>query len=295
MASQPGPRSRKFIARLAGVVCAISFFVSASFAQILHNPRRKDTVGFTVELIIPSDKLVEIVKQVAEDGVIRGTRMYVKQVELDGAGEETSSKAFTDYTGKGEVIYKVREGALSPANFPGSNDIGTVTVRYIVESLTPEKSRLRIDAIFVADRGPRYPSDGTVETAEYGEILTRVKAVTNPAPAPSAHAAAKPAAPDSPGLQDELAQDRERLEETRVTVQKLQQHEKQLEFNTMGIVKSNGVPLKASPYSHASNVVMLQKSEKVTVLTTTKYWYRIRREHGDEGWLYYVFLDPLPQ
>jgi hypothetical protein len=276
-------------------VCAVSFFVSTSSAQLLHNPRRKDTVRFTVELVIPSDQLVEIVKQVAEDGVIRGTRMYAKQVEMDGAGEEISSKAFTDYTGKGEVIYKVREGALAPANFPGSNDIGTLTVRYIVESLTPDKSRLRIDAVFVADRGPRYPSDGTVETAEYGEILTRVKAVTSPAPAPSTHAAAKPAAPDAPGLQDTLAQDRERLDETKATVQKLQQREKQLAFNTMGIVKSDRVPLKASPYSHASNVLTLEKSEKVTVLTTTKYWYRIRREHGEEGWLYYVFLEPLPQ
>jgi len=53
------------------------------------------------------------------------------------------------------------------------------------------------------------------------------------------------------------------------------------------------VPLKASPYDHSTTVLSLEKGLTVTVLTTTKYWYRVRTTKGDEGWIYYAFLEPL--
>jgi hypothetical protein len=280
-------------ARLAVVVCLLSALTPISAAQIFHDPRRKTTVGFAVDLELPADQLEIIVEQVIDDRTIRGSKIYARDSVIEDATAASTSNAFNDSIGKGKVFYKIREGALAPVNFPGSNDIGVVTVRYIVEPLTPQKTRLRIDAIFIAERGLRCPSDGSVETAEYAEILALVKAKTSPhASAPSS---VKPAAAGTAGLETTLAQERERLEETKAALQKLQQREKQLEFNTMGLVKSPGVPLKASPYMHASTVVVLDKAEKVSVVATTKYWYRIRREHGEEGWLYYVFLEPLPQ
>jgi len=81
--------------------------------------------------------------------------------------------------------------------------------------------------------------------------------------------------------------------DAKATEQKLQDRVKKLQFDTMGLVKSTGVPLKASPYDHSSTILTLEKGASVTVLTTTKYWYRIRTAKGDQGWIYYVFLVPL--
>jgi SH3-like domain-containing protein len=97
----------------------------------------------------------------------------------------------------------------------------------------------------------------------------------------------------SAGLQNTLAEERTRLADAKANEQKLQERVKKLQFDTMGRVKSAGVPLKASPYDHSSTILTLDKGASVTVLTTTKYWYRIRTPKGDEGWIYYVFLEPL--
>ncbi len=70
---------------------------------------------------------------------------------------------------------------MSPEHFPAANDIGTVTVRYVVETVNPHRAHLAIDAVFVTDAGHRlYASDGSVETAEYAEIMTQIKALEAP-------------------------------------------------------------------------------------------------------------------
>jgi len=182
---------------------------------------------------------------------------------------------------------------MSPAHFPGDSDVGTITVRYIVETISPERARLRIDAVFIEDaERTKCPSDGSVETAEYSEIMIQLKALEKPTLADRHPAHASPAQ-SSAGLQNTLAEEETRLADARATEQKLQDRVKKLQFDTMGRVKSAGVPLKASPYDHSTSVLTLDKGAQVTVLTTTKYWYRIRTAKGDEGWIYYVFLDPL--
>jgi hypothetical protein len=283
----------RFAASFSLALVTAALFSAPLFAQrgILHDPRRKTFVGFSADLLLPADQLDTIVQRVAADGTIRGTHVFAKDREIDGADPAKSSKAFADTFADAKTFYKVKEGAISPASFPGSNDIGTITVRYVVQPLSPQKARLRIDAIFIADRGLRCPSDGGVEAAEYGEILDQVKAFLSPPV--SRLSGSKPTTAATVGLQATLAQEQERLADVQSKVTTLEQREKQLEFNTMGRIRSSGASLKASPYSHASNVALLDKSEKVTVLVSTKYWYRIRRNDGTEGWLYYVFLEAL--
>jgi Bacterial SH3 domain len=277
----------------------ISFFLAGCFAiapaaaQIYHDPRRKTTVGFQVELKAPAATIAEIVRRVANDTYIRGTKIFVKKQDIEDAEFATSSKAFTDTVPNAQVFYKIRTKAISPANFPGSNDMGTITVRYIVEPINPNLTRLRIDAVFISDTvRTRYPSDGSVETAEYAEIFNQFRELTQP---PSAsERAARGTTANTTGLQQTLADEQTRLDAVRDSVNHLEQQAKQLQFNTMGRVKSPGVPLKASPYNRASNLAVLNKTEVLTVLATTQYWYRVRRKEGEEGWIYYVFLEPLP-
>jgi hypothetical protein len=278
--------------RYLAIALAASFLFGARVsAQVFHDPKRKTTVGFAVDLQAPPDAVAAIVKRVANDGVIRGTKIYAKETEISDAEFVSTSRAFTDPIGNGQAFYKIRTKALAPADFPSSNDVGTVTVRYIVGTISPERTRLRIDAIFISDGiHKRCPSDGSVEAAEYAEILTQVKAATAP---PSERPSVKAATADTTGLQDTLAKELADLESARATEKTLQQQVKQLEFNTMGRVRSPSVPLKSAAYGHASTVVVLDKGEVVTVLATTKYWYRVRRTSGEEGWIYYVFLEPL--
>jgi hypothetical protein len=266
---------------------------SAAPAQIFHDPRRKTTVGFEVELKAPAATIAEIVKQVASNGYIRGTKIFARNQDIEDAEFTTSSKAFTDIVPNARVFYKIRTKALSPANFPGSNDMGTVTVRYIVEPINPNLTRLRIDAVFISDAlRLRCPSDGSVETAEYAEIFNQFSELTEPKTA-FGHSSTVTTA-DTTGLQQTFADEQARVDAVRGSITHLEQQVKQLQFNTMGRVKSPGVPMKASPYNRASTILVLPKAEVLTVVATTRYWYRVRRKEGEEGWIYYVFLEPLP-
>jgi Bacterial SH3 domain len=268
--------------------------VPAASAQIYHDPHRKTTVGFFVDLNTPPDVVLKIVQGVAADSVIRGTSMYAKESDLSDAEFAKSSTVLPPAPGSAQTFYKVKTKVLSPAHFPAANDIGTVTVRYTVEATGPQRARLAIDAVFVTDAGRHlYASDGSVETMEYGEIITQIKALEAPKirhhnPQTTANLGG-----DTAGLQGELADEQSRLAEAKATEKKLQERVKQLEFNTQGRIRGQAVPLKANPYDHSTTILSLQKGLTVTVLTTTKYWYRVRTEKGDEGWIYYVFLEPI--
>lgn len=280
-------------ARFLSLFLAGCFAIAPAAAQIYHDPRRKTTVGFQVELKAPAATIAEIVSRVANDTYIRGTKIFAKKEDIEDAEFATSSKAFTDTSPNAQVFYKIRTKALSPANFPGSNDMGTITVRYIVEPINPNLTRLRIDAVFISDAvRTRYPSDGSVETAEYAEIFNQLRELTQPASA--SDRATRVTTADTTGLQQTLADEQARLDAIRDSVTHLEQQVKQLQFNTMGRVKSPGVPMKVAPYNRASTLAVLNKTEVLTVVATTQYWYRVRRREGEEGWIYYVFLEPLP-
>jgi hypothetical protein len=271
-----------------------SFAAFSASAQIYHDPHRKTTIGFTVDLNTPPDTVLQIVKGVASDSIIRGTSMYAKEIDIEDADFAKSSTILPAPPGPGQVFYKVKSKVLSPEHFPASSDMGTVTVRYVVEAVDPQRTHLAIDAVFVTDAGHHlYASDGSVETAEYAEIITQIKALE--APKVRHHNPQTVVAPgqETLGLQNTLADEQSRLADSKAGEKKLQQRVKQLQFDTQGRIRGQAVPLKASPYDHSTTVLSLEKGLTVTVLTTTKYWYRVRTAKGDEGWIYYTFLEPL--
>jgi hypothetical protein len=285
---------RTALVRFLLLAAAILYGTSAASAQIYHDPHKKQTIGFSVDLTSPAEKVAQIVKGVANDGLIRGTAMYAKESDLDDADSVKTSTAFPDPPGAGQVFYKVKSKVISPQHFPAANDIGTVSVRYVVESVGADRTHLAIDAVFITDAGHRlYASDGNVETAEYGEIMIQLKALDAPKVRHRAAPVVAAAEPETTGLQNSLADEQSRLAEAKATEQKLQERVKQLQFNTQGRIRGQAVPLKASPYDHSTTVLNLDKGLTVTVLTTTKYWYRVRTSKGDEGWIYYAFLEPL--
>jgi hypothetical protein len=127
-------------------------------------------------LPMPYRAVVEAVRAVCADGVIRGTAQYESDATIDGAKESPSSGLFPPWTGSGQAFYKTRPGAIAPSHFAGSRDRGAVTVRYVVAPGTAGDTRVTIDAVFVEDsHHGRHPSQGSVEKAEFEEIAKRLK------------------------------------------------------------------------------------------------------------------------
>jgi hypothetical protein len=283
-----------------GVAIALLFSTAAT-AQVLqntfHDPRLKASVGFSQDLEYSQDMVLTVVKSEAGAGVIHGTRIYRKAKEadeIDGAEFATTSNAFADAPTSGQVFYKVKKKAVAPEHFPGSNGEGTVTVRYIVQPMEAHRIKLLIDAVYVEESlRARYFSDGSVEEAEYDDIQTQLNALT-----PQAKANTRPVQPTSPPqdtaeLQNTLAREQALLADATRAKQKLEEQLKQVQFNTQGRVKSMAVPLKSYPYNSSSTILTLEKEETVTVLTSSRYWYKVRTPKGEEGWIYYLFLESL--
>jgi hypothetical protein len=134
--------------------------------------------GLIVSVPLPVAEVEQVVADVTQNGVIRGTKEYNKDEFISGAKAATSSHVFPPWTEGGKVFYKVREQALDPRNFKDTSDSGTLVVRYVVKAQGDKNTVLRIDALFKEDfRHIVHQSDGSVETAEYNDIREHVEAI----------------------------------------------------------------------------------------------------------------------
>src|SRR5215475_2938415 len=156
-----------------GIACLLVLFLTVGGFC-----RTRDTgaASFSIDLDKPFSDVLAIVDEVAHSGSIKGTFEYRGDEQLSGALFTEKSSLFSAWTEPGKVFYKVRAKALSPSHFLNSNDVGTVAVRYVVQERGPNSTRLFIDAVFVENaRHHGHPSDGYVETCEFGEIGKRLK------------------------------------------------------------------------------------------------------------------------
>jgi hypothetical protein len=134
--------------------------------------------GLIVNIPLPENEVAQVVEDIAQNGLIRGTKEYNKDEFVSGAIAAKSSRVFGDWADGGKVFYKVREQAIDPRNFKDSNDVGTLAVRYVVQSQGEKNTILRINAVFQEDfRHATHLSDGSVETAEYKDIQEHLEAI----------------------------------------------------------------------------------------------------------------------
>jgi hypothetical protein len=134
--------------------------------------------GVIVNIPLPESEVAQVVEDIAQNGLIRGTKEYNKDEFVSGAKAATSSRAFGEWTEGGKVFYKVREQAIDPRNFKDSNDVGTLAVRYVVQPQGEKNTVLRINALFQEDfRHVTHQSDGSVETSEYKDIQEHLEAI----------------------------------------------------------------------------------------------------------------------
>ena len=157
-------------------------FLLLTAAAIPSHGREKDVLqygaGLIVNVPLPEPEVAQVVEDVAQNTIIRGSKEYNKDEYVAGAVAATSTPVFPAWTEGGKVFYKVRKQALDPRNFKNSGDVGTLAVRYVVQPQGDKNTVLRIDALFVEDfRHSVHQSNGSVESSEYKDIHDRLEAV----------------------------------------------------------------------------------------------------------------------
>src|SRR5258708_10041937 len=165
-----GPQS--FPRRLAaGLTITFLWLLSG----IAHLHASKDHAapnpGFVTELAASIEDVLQALQEVLEDQTIHGTQVFDREPTLTGAVIVGSTALFEPWKGEGKVFYKIRTNAIAPRHFLQSADQGTIAARYEVTSVSPARTRLRIDAVFVEPAHRAVDSsDGTVESSEYTAI-----------------------------------------------------------------------------------------------------------------------------
>lgn len=304
----------------------IAIAVALSLATLPLPAREKDSASYGESLILnlpfPESEVAQVVQDVIQDGIIRGTKEYNKDEYVTGATPATSTKAFKEWTEGGKAFYKVRLKALDPLNFKNTNDVGTLAVRYIVQPQGDKNTVLRIDAVFVEDfRHVTHPSNGSVEGAEYKDIHDRLDAIeamknqtieaekekqeqltkksnvalrdetgSGAPPAPvQTEAPAPTPAPPSPAVIDVPP-----ASATAAPAQTPEQRLQDLRRQVERLVKAPGAPLKSAPFHTASNLQSLPTGTEVLIVISTPYWFGVETHDGQHGWMLRDQLELLP-
>lgn len=305
-----GPVNPLIINPCRGTLLALALLI---WAAPCATAREKDGVqygaGLIVNLPFAEADVTQSVKDITQNGIIRGSKEYEREEYITGAEEATSVAGFPEWQDQGKVFYKVRTHALDPRNFKQSGDVGTLAVRYIVQAQGSKNTVLRIDAIFVEDfRRTVHPSNGSVEGAEYKTIhdylekLESMRQLSREAGHSGASVSQKlmardtvPALPapasTSAGPAVKTVPSQPTSEPANVTPE---QHLKNLRHEVERIVKSPGAPLKASPFQSAKTLVSLPSGTEVLLVISTPYWYGVETHSGQHGWLARDQVEFLP-
>lgn len=308
----------------ASVVLLSAFFLAAAFPLLA---REKDKTsygeGLIVNIPLAAAEVERVVEDIAQNGIIRGTKEYNKDEYVEGAKESSSPRVFPAWTADGKVFYKVREQALDPRNFKDSGDVGTLVVRYVVVAQGNKNTVLRIDALFQEDfRHTVHQSNGSVESAEYKDIQEHLEAVelikketveeqrqklarkknsaipgddgSSPSPFPQSSSVQAPM-PDTAENSATPEPEQPSLSTTQPPPgQSLEDRVKDLRRQVSRLVKAPGAPLKSAPFHTASTLQTLSAGTEILILISTPYWYGVETHEGQHGWIMRDQLEQQP-
>lgn len=247
----------------------------------------------------PEADVLTAVQQVSEDQIVHGTYSYEKERILYGAHSDTAAPVFGTWKGQGTAYYKVAEKIVSPRYFKDTGDIGTISIRYVVQAADASASIVQIDAVFVDARNAHHASMGNVEAAEFATIQEHLRNLqahrqqlqqnsvpaaasappppASPPPTTSAAISASPA--DAPAL---------------VTVAEMQKRVDALRHEVELRVKEQGAQLKSAPFHSAATLESVPGQSEVLIVIVSPYWYGVETEDGHRGWIHHSQLEPLP-
>jgi uncharacterized small protein (DUF1192 family) len=253
-------------------------------------------LGFVTEFAASIGDVLQALNEVLEDQIIHGTLIFDREPNLTGAVAATSTPLFEPWQGPGQVFYKIRKDAIAPRHFLESADQGTIAVRYVLTSVSPERTRIRIDAVYVENTRRRiHASDGTVEASEYKAIQEHLHVIQL---AEEQVADAKRRSDSAELVQQTVIRQREdettRLAAAQASVQDLQQRISELRREVERRVKAPGADLKSAPFRAAANIKTLAAYTEVLIIIVTPHWYGVETPDGQRGWMPADQLEALP-
>jgi hypothetical protein len=260
-----------------------------------HDQKSSDVPeGFAIDLKASEADVLKAVELVSLDTVLHGTQVYSREDELTEAEAATSSSYYGPWTGPGHAFYKVRKQALSPQHFKNSTDVGTITVRYIVLGVAPNRTHLQIDAVFVEDGSKRvHASDTTVETSEFAEIQSHIVRIQREERQTADLQQRRELQRAAQANVKERDAESARLKEAESSVQSLQTRLNELQHKAELRVKAQA-NLKAAPFQHATTLQAVPANSDVLIEIITPYWYGVETVDGHRGWLRHDQVEPIP-
>ena len=250
----------------------------------------------------PAADVLQSVQEVTQDQIIHGTYSYEKEHILYGAHSAMEASAFGPWKGGGKVLYKVADKVLAPRNFKDTGDIGTISIRYVINQDGGTGTTLRIDSVFVDARNVRHPSEGVVESSEYAAIqehLQNIKAhrqqVQENAEASAASSSSRTPPPDEvrtsgnwilPSSESTASPEPSSIPDLEKRINALR-HQVELR------VKDDGAQLKSAPFRSAATLEPVPAQTDVVVVIISPYWYGVETEDGHHGWIHHSQLEPL--
>jgi hypothetical protein len=317
---QTSPYVLRRSCREMGVVLRkIVIILMASLATLPLLAREKDATQYGMGLIVnvpfPENEVAQVIQEVVQNGIIRGTKEYNKDEYISDATPVTSTRVFPQWTEGGKVFYKVRLKALDPRNFKDSSDVGTLAVRYVIQAQGNKNTVLRIDARFVEDfRHVGHASNGSVESAEYKDIhdhldaLQLMKAETVEAEKEKQAQSARKQQPNTPlpdvssSVPQTAAADSataapapaDQTSSPQAAPQTLEEHVHDLRRQVQRLVKAPGAPLQSAPFHTAATLQSLPTGTEVLIVVSTPYWFGVETHEGQHGWILRDQLEQVP-
>jgi len=250
--------------------------------------------GFAIDLKASEVDVLKAVELVTQDTILHGTQVYAREDELTEAEAATGSVYYGAWTGPGHAFYKVRKLALSPQHFKNSTDVGTITVRYIVLGVAPNRTHLQIDAVFVEDGSKRvHTSDTTVETSEFAEIQSHIVRIQREERQTADLLQRRQLQLAAQSNLKERDAEASRLKDAESSIESLELRLRELQHEAELRVKAEA-KLKSAPFQHAATLQSVPANSDVLVEIITPYWYGVETVDGRRGWLRHDQVEPLP-
>jgi hypothetical protein len=252
--------------------------------------------GMVREFAATAEEVRQAVLDQSKDQIIHGTKIFDKEPVLTGAEAVEATPLFDAWTGAGSVFFKIRKNAIAPRHFLESADQGTIAVRFVVVPVNQNRTRVRIDAVYVeSSHHVVHISDGTVEKAEMQELKERLEAEQQAA---QEAAEAKRRKESAAVVHQTYVRQREdessRLNDAQAAEKQLDGQVKSLRHEVERRVKAPGTDLKAAPFEAAATLRTLSAYTEVLVLIVTSHWLGVETPEGQRGWIPEDRLEMLP-
>ena len=274
---------------------SVGSFVAHADALQFSRHKSEDAEGFAIDVKASEEDVVKAVQSVADDTIIHGTWMYARETNLTEAESDTSSAYYGAWQGAGRAFYKVRRGTLSPKHFKDAADMGTITVRYVVQAVSANRTHLQIDAVFVEDASRKvHPSDITVETSEFAEINAHILKIHREEQQTAELVKQRQQADEARAAAKVRDQELARLNSAESSLRDLQSRAHELRHDIEVKVKNPSTELKAAPFQRSAKLQSLTAGTQVVIEIITPYWYGVETDQGQRGWLRQDQVEPLP-